>query len=340
VTKRSYIAAFTLLVLQSCVRDKPQAPVQSVSGGGGKGVFVINEGNFFSSNASLSYFEPLSGAVTTDIYRERNNSALGDVAQSMGYFNGSYYLVINNSGRVIKCDAGLRKQAELTLPSPRYMLHLSPAKAYVSDFTSDAIAVIDLPSFSQRTSIRCPGWTEQMLMLYGKVFVTNMKREYLYVIDAKEDRLTDSVYVGLGAGSLVLDRNDRLWVLSSGDEFSGIKGRLSRINPLVHTIEWTRQFQGGSPRYLCANSSGDTLYFIDQHIFRMPVGSGSLPQDQFISGTGRTWYGIGVNPRDGRIYLSDALDYLQRSNIYYYDSRGVELGFFKAGINASGFYFE
>jgi hypothetical protein len=59
-----------------------------------------------------------------------------------------------------------------------------------------------------------------------------------------------------------------------------------------------------------------------------------------VSGNNRVYYGLGVNPRDYTIYAADALDYVQRSNIYIFDNNGNQLSFFKAGIISNGFYFE
>jgi len=40
------------------------------------------------------------------------------------------------------------------------------------------------------------------------------------------------------------------------------------------------------------------------------------------------------------VYAADVLDYVQRSQIYIYDTKGKQSSTFKAGIISNGFYFE
>jgi DNA-binding beta-propeller fold protein YncE len=330
-----------LLALGACVKDKPNVAASPAVIASGKAVYVTSEGNFGSSNAAISQFDPATGNVTDDAYRQVNGTNLGDVAQSMSFVNGSYYIVANGSGKIIRCDGSLLRTAELALPSPRYLIGVTPSKAYVSDYQSGEIAVIDLPSFKKVNSIRCPGWTEQMLMLFDKVYVTNISRSYVYVIDARQDAITDSIFVGEGAASIVSDKDDNVWVLASGP-FSGTgHGSLTKIHGSDQKKMMSLDFAAGtSPRFLCRNPSGDMICFVSSDLFRMSVTSTALPTETFISTKGKTVYGLGINPGSGEIFLSDALDYSQRSNIYRYRSDGSLIGYFKAGINSGGFCFE
>ena len=72
----------------------------------------------------------------------------------------------------------------------------------------------------------------------------------------------------------------------------------------------------------------------------MAIGDQGFPGGAFIEKGSKNFYGMGVDPNTGKIYASDALDYVQRSNIYVYDNNGTQVTVFKAGINANGFYFE
>src|SRR4051812_2596496 len=96
---------FLLIVLlwQACVKDKPQSAVLSaVQLGSARKVYVVNEGVFPNGNASVSVYDPESEQVVEDVYSAQNNkAAVGDVAQSLSWINGSYYLVVNNSGKIL-----------------------------------------------------------------------------------------------------------------------------------------------------------------------------------------------------------------------------------------------
>lgn len=331
-------------LIAACVKDKPEAAIQNqVQLSGAPNVYVICEGVFPNGNASVSLYDPGNGQVVENIYAvQNNNAAVGDVAQSLSYINNSYYLVVNNSGKILVCDRSFKKTGQISnLPSPRYVLPVTNQKAYVSDYSGNAISIMDLSTNQKTGAIPCPGWTEKMALIYNKAFVTNIRRKYVYVINTIADAITDSIDVGLNAGNLVLDRQDRLWVLSGGDQPANVPARLSKISPVSGQVEAVFTFANGeSPGNLCLNRTKDTLYFLNSGICRMPVSASALPAAAWISSGSKNFYGLGVNPNDYTVYAADALDYNQRANIYVYDAAGRQKTFFKAGINANGFYFE
>jgi len=93
---------FFIVFWKSCVKDKPQNPIQpAVQLTTAKKVYIINEGNYGSGNGSISLFDNGNNQVVDDFYKTQNSLALGDVAQSMNYFNSNFYIVVNNSGKII-----------------------------------------------------------------------------------------------------------------------------------------------------------------------------------------------------------------------------------------------
>lgn len=337
------ITFFALFFLTSCVKDKPvKENTGSLPAGSTGKVYVVNEGGFGYGNASVTLYDPASGQIVEDIYKAQNNSDVGDVAQSLSQIGNRFYLVVNNSGKVLVCDAAFKKTGQISgLSSPRYLLPVTNQKTYISDYNAGAVSIVDLNSNLKTGSIPCPGWTERMTLIYNKAFVTNLRKKYLYVINTTTDLITDSVEVGLNAAGVVLDKNDRLWVLSGGDKPNNQPGRLTRIHPLTQAVEASFLFPAGaSPDHLSLNGTKDTLWYLSGDIFRMTIQSPALPDAPAISAGTRNFYGLGVNPRDYTIYAADALDYAQRANVYIYTPLGTEKAMFKAGINANGFYFE
>lgn len=326
----------------SCVKDKPIAAApHTVQLSGAKKVYVINEGGFGYGNASVSLYDPGNGAVIEDLYKLQNNSDLGDVAQSLSMINSRFYVVVNNSNKIVVCDAEFRKTAQINgLGSPRYILPITNQKAYVSDYNSNAISVVDLNTNTKTSSIVINGWTEKMTLIYNKAFVTNLRKEFVYVINTLDDTKTDSVQVGINAASIVLDKQDKIWVLSAGDLANSKNAKLTKINPINNQIELSLSFTNGAPGNLCVNRTKDTLYFLNNDVYRMAISETILPETAFIAKGNKNFYGLGVNPNDYTIYVADALDYSQKSNIYVYSSAGEQKTFFKAGIIANSFYFE
>lgn len=344
IMTKLFLIAITVTLLTSCVKDKPHtmaAPLTQLSTN--KKIYVINEGNFMAGNASVSLYDPGTSQVIEKFYQDQNNGTpLGDVAQSMAYFNSFYYIVVNNSGKIAVCDDQFKIKNTINgFTSPRYLLPVGNSKAYVSDLYSNKLYVLNLNSNSISSSIPCPGWTEKMVLSYNKVFVTNVKRNYTYVINASTDQLSDSISVGPGAESIVLDKNDKVWVLSAGDKTASIVPTLKKIDPLTNQVLLNMNFTlADSPGSLCLNRTKDTLYFLNGGIFKTDINSLVIPSNPIIAKGNRTYYGLGINPHDYTIYASDALDYIQKSVVYIFDTNGNQKSYFYAGINSNGFYFE
>lgn len=334
-----------LFLLSSCVKDKPQEPVKTaVSISADSRVLIINEGNYGWGNASISVFDPSSNAVVEDYYKQQNNNTgLGDVCQSITKYNNQYYITVNNSHKIVVTNnTDFQKTATISgFNSPRYFLPITYNKAYVSDLYANAIQIVDLNSNVITGSIPCSGWTEEMALIYNKAFVTNVNSNYCYVIDAAADVITDSINIGKGASSVLIDKNSKIWILSSGNTTSSQVGKLIRINPVSLQIELNLNFTSTeSPNKLCINKTRDTLYYLNKGVCQFPINSTQLPVNPLINQGAKLYYGLGINPKDYCIYVSDAIDYVQKSKVEIYSPSGVFKSNFNTGIISSGFVFE
>jgi hypothetical protein len=72
----------------------------------------------------------------------------------------------------------------------------------------------------------------------------------------------------------------------------------------------------------------------------MNITDNQLPSNAFITNNSNNFYALYYNNYDQHLYISDAMDYVQNSTIYRYNSNGQLIHTFKAGINASGFWGE
>ncbi|HEY0976018.1 MAG TPA: DUF5074 domain-containing protein [Flavobacteriales bacterium] len=330
-----------MMVLSACRKDAPQEPSNTPITVGEGGVYVINEGNFGWGNAGVSYFDIASGNVVEDLYAPANGTSLGDVCQSMRIFNGKGYLVVNNSNKVVVVDPDLfTVTATITgFASPRYLLPVSNAKAYVTDLGADAIAVVDLSNNTITGSIACPGSTEELVLAYGRAFVTDPDRAYLYVIATATDEMVDSIPVSRGGNSIQEDANGKLWVACSGG--SGTPPALYRIDPITLAVETMLPFPQAtdSPWRLAMNGTRDVLYFLNDAVFRMAITDDALPTAPFIPTNDRNFYGLGVEPRTGMVHVADAIDYVQRGRVFRYAPDGSSVGSYTAGIIPGSFCF-
>lgn len=327
----SLFAALVMLV--ACRKDRPEPPADGFVLVGSGGVYVVNEGNLGWDNGGVSYHDPATGQTVEDLYAPANGEGLGDVVQSIVWHNGRGFVVVNNAGKVVVVDpANFSVTATITgLPSPRHLLPVSPAKAYVSDLQSNALRVVDLSAYTVTGNIPCPGWTEEMALAYGKVFVTSRTRAYVYVIDAAIDQVVDSIAVSRGGNSIVADAQGRLWVACTGG--GGTPAALYRIDPVSRTVETVVPVTGAvvSPWRLATNADHTRIYFLNRHVYRFSPTDELMPATPFIHADGRNLYALGVDPDDGSVYVADALDYTQRGVVFRYSPDGAAIGGFLAG---------
>jgi len=102
---------------------------------------------------------------------------------------------------------------------------------------------------------------------------------------------------------------------------------------------------GEQPTELHVNGSGDTLWFLNRHLYRMPVETRPDPQPElFIESPygvafNGGYYGLELDPSSSEIYISDAVDYVQRGRVYRFAPDGVPLDTIQVGISPAAFCF-
>lgn len=325
---------------------------------GETGIFIGNEGNFTFGNASLSYYDPDSMKVQNQVFFNTNLFPVGDVLQSITIKDTLAFLVVNNSGKIQVISSRTFKHVATIkgLISPRYII-TDDRIAYVSDLHSGSIAIVDLNTFEITGSIPVGRSTEQILQIGEQLIAVSWSgNNKVYRIDINDRTVTDSLTVALQPNSMVLDRDDRLWVLSDGaypgSPFGNETAALTVIDPGSFRILKTFPFPGieYSPSRLSINSRRDTLFFLNggwtgngndmNGVCRMPVDETELPASPFIRERDRLFYGLGIDPANSDIYVSDAMDYLRKGWVFRYNSSGTAVDSFRVDIAPSSFCFK
>lgn len=316
----------------------------------GDGLFIINEGNFMYGNASLSYYSISGKRVVNGIFARVNGEVLGDVAQSMVIRDGRGYVVVNNSGVIfiIDIDNGYVIGTVEGLLSPRYVHFLSDTKAYVTDLYASKITIFNPKTGAITGEIPTPRHmsTEQMVQSGKYVFVNCWSYDNtILVVDTDSDTIVDEITVGIQPTSMVIDKNEKIWVLTDGGYEGSPYGwgdpALYRIDAATRNIEKTFWFDmDDSPSEICLNGKGDQLYFINNSVWRMAVTDEQLPVEPFVEYRKTTkYYGLAVHPVTSEVYVADAIDYAQRGIVYRYSAEGELLDSFNAGITPGSFCF-
>ena len=311
----------------------------------GEGVFILNEGNYRSGNGSLSFYSFDSSKIHNDLFYSVNGRQLGDIPFSMLINNANGYIVVNNSGKIEVIDpTTLLSKATITgLKSPRYMVPVSGTKAYVSSLYSDSITVIDMTSNSITGYINIRRTSEAIISYNNKAYVANWAggREIM-VINTLSNKVVDSVQVGYEPESLALDANHNLWVLCSGTYSGDDYAKLDEIDITTDNVirEYPFPTTEASPACLKIDASGTTLYYLDNGVKAMVISEGNLPVSPLISDPYSSFYKIGINPENGDIFVTDAVDYSSQGYVLVHQSNGTLLHKEKADIIPGAMYFK
>ena len=310
------------------------------------GLFVLNEGNFMYGNASLSYYDFDKGECLNDVFLRANGAKLGDVAQSMTIHGGKGYVVVNNSGVVYVLDLSTFEVCGIIrgLVSPRYIHFLSDEKAYVTDLYAACISVVDPRTNAVVGSIDTGDHkpTERMVQYGRYVFVCCWSYdENILVVDSQTDEIVREITVGRQPDSMVLDRNGKVWCLCGGGLSADARASLWCIDAAAQRVDKVFYFaENSAPSELCIDGDGGNLYFLNDDVMTMPVDAGELPRMPLIDNQGTIYYGLAVDPRNGDIYVADAVDYVQSGTVCRYDRMGVFVDSFRVGITPGAFCFK
>lgn len=342
-----------LMLIVGCMKDdmRPITEFDAVN----DGVFIVCEGNFMYGNASLSFYDKRSKTIKNTVFLKANGIPLGDVAQSICIYDSTAWIVMNNSGKIYAIDINTFKiKGKITgLVSPRYIQFLSPTKAYVSDMYSKCIYVVNPSTYSISKTINIDDKSgqyyrhssEQMIFCDDKMFVNSWSYDNkILVINTIKDELEDTIEVLKQPRKIAIDRDKNLWVLCdggvNGSDYNGVSGIL-KVNATNLQIEQTMLFDNDSyPSDLKINKTGDSIYYINKHVYRFQIDSKVLPQEEYINGQGKNFYAIGLDPYNSDLYVSDAVDYMQSGIIYRYNSSAICIDTLNAGIIPNSFVFK
>lgn len=318
----------------------------------GKGLFITCEGNFQYGNATLSYYDPDGGKVQNEVFYRANGMKLGDVAQSMAIFGGRGWIAVNSSHVVFAIDPdNFRETGRIeNLPSPRYIHFINDRKAYVTQLWDNRIFIIDPQRYETTGHITVPGMsaesgsTEQMVQSGDYVYCNCWSyQRNIIKIDTRTDRVVATLDVGVQPRSIALDKYGKLWVLTDGGFYGKPAGHERPSLACIDTerFEIERRFRfdiDDAPAALSINATADTLYWINRHVWRMPVESAQLPELPFLREPeyGK-FYSITVSPYDNDVYVADAIDYQQQASIGRYSPQGEIKDVFSVGITPGAF---
>ncbi|WP_396212419.1 YncE family protein [Flavobacterium sp.] len=370
------LVLFSSLFFVSCVKEDTP-PFYTSKGTYDSGVLVLNEGNFQTPTASISYISFDLNKYTNNIYGLANGSSLGDSAQSIGFYNDLAYIVVSNSDKIEVVNRyTMVKLATISsdLNNPRYITFAN-GKAYVTNqanfesFDDDYISVINLATNSQIKTISVPGGSAEKIIADGNKLYLAQGGLYtsgnkIVVLDANTDTILNSITVGDSPNSMEIE-NGSLWVLCGGNSRyfptapSQTSGKLIKINLSNNSVQALISFpyDTGGDNPLVVYPSNLVLYGANKYF---TIGSKIYKLKTIVSENGSISYSyplvmttsadelLGFAIKTNKIYVSDVKDYTQNGKVLVYSlgetqdspSLGSLLKTIDiGGIAPNGFYF-
>ncbi len=348
------VTILTVLTFNACKKDKQTDPTPQA---GSKGVYVVNEGAFGNSDATVSYYDKSSQTMISNMFSNANSLPLGDVAQSMIISGSSGFVVVNNSKKVEVVNINdFTSQSTITgFSGPRYML-IHNGAGYVTDWFSDDVKIVDLNTMSVTGSIPTGTGPEQMALVNDRIFVCNIggwgSDSTITVINTALQAVEATINVGINPNSISTDLNNNIWILcggSTGPDFIGgtaddIAGSLYKIDPSNYNITYQQTLQQfDHPLKLTYSSISNQLYFLmgsDGYTGKVVSLDPSIPGNGSTQINARTFYGLGVDPYDGLIYAGMAPGFSQNGYVFRFQNTGTLIDSMEVGIAPNGFAFK
>ncbi|WMX13689.1 DUF5074 domain-containing protein [Aureispira sp. CCB-E] len=342
-----------MLFLSACTEEKPP----SSSGTYSEGVFTINEGVFGQTSGTISYYNRTNGTVQQKIFKQVNGRDLGDVVQSMSFYEDRAYIVVNNSNKIEVADANTfeEKAQIIGLRLPRYCLAISTNKAYVTEWGDDGltgtIAILDLNTHTVINRIAVGVGPEQLLFKDAKLYITHVggygTNNIVTVLNTVTDQIETTISVFDKPSACVEDVDGFIWVACAGkvayltyptiDTANSTASGLIRINPTNNAITKTISFGKGKPiGNLIINTAnkGELYYSRTSQVWKYHIGTDV--EESLFNGS---FYGLGFDPVTNYIYAATSVG-VNAAEARRYDTNGMLIDAYTVGVFANGFVFK
>ena len=305
-------------------------------------VWIVNEGQWQHNNASMTAFNSLTQAVNPDFFAACNSRSLGDVANDVIVYGGKAYIAVNLSSTVeiVRTSDGksLRQLSFFdgeTACQPR-RLCAGDGKVFVCCYDG-SVHRIDTATLTVEASGTAGSNPDGICLSGGKLYVSNsgglnypVYDSTLSVMDALSLKVLKTIDVRCNPSRALSDACGHIWVMSSGN-YTDIFGCMQCIDAASDSVvavfeESPADFDvcGSMVYLLCYGNKGGVVRTIDAVNMKM--------EKLFETDAPKAIYAISCRPSDRSIWITDALDYTSKGDVYAFDSQGQQKHVFEAGI--------
>jgi YVTN family beta-propeller protein len=350
------IMALLLIVLAvSCKKEEDNRTGSYAESGS---AIVVNEGNYNSTNGSLSFID-VNGKAVNNIFEQANNGAsIGDVVQSYTPVGNKGIICVNNSFKIEIVDIRTFKRLATIADATktdyvRYAIGINNSKAYVSNGSYDGtVLVINLENYTIEKTIPVGKGPEQMALVENKVYVCNSggfdADSTISIINTNTETVETTITVGDIPAKIVKDAQGYLWVLCKGqhsvDYINNISpAQLVRIDPSNNTVlkSFTLVDAGAPMDYdinMAIGNNGNNIYYhLGNSIYILNINDNFLPTQPVI--TKSAIRALSISPYNNQIWAMQTPNYTSGGFVFRYTPGGALIDSIKVGIAPNGAVF-
>jgi hypothetical protein len=332
------------------------------------GVIVLNAGNFFDNNGTISLIQKVGKETSLDVFQKENARSLAGGLSGYAEVNEKGIILVDNStpGKdLIEIVDAHTFKAIATIGSkdienPRSVIKVSNTKAYVTCWdvlgaypdtfkNPGYIAVIDLVSNTVTKKIPVQSGAESLVVVGNEAYIgnTGSYKKMMTVIDISTDAVKQSIEVGFNPTIIGTDAQNKLWIYAEPE--------LLKFNVTSKTIESKIKISSAnadkSPSAFVMSKDKNSVFFTNSFFdaadgytekgetYNVLLSASSfITEKPFIkklfSG------GLAVDPQTGNLYGGLIPSYSQAGYVFRYTPAGVLVDSVKAGVAPSKFFFK
>ncbi|MBR5813973.1 MAG: hypothetical protein IKY37_05930 [Bacteroidaceae bacterium] len=343
---KNLLTKILYLMFAFCVvacSDDDGAPDAPPAGGGDEVCYVLNSGDWKSSNSSLTMCNLTTGETVQNYFELRNGRCLGNTANDMIVYGSKMYIAVAGEGTIEVVDLGAKSLAQIECGAqPRY-LAAHGGKVYAT-YYDGYVARIDTFSLVVDATVKVGRNPEQLAVCDRKLFVANSggmdyNTEIGYdntvsVIDLTSFTEIDKIEVVVNPANVVSDGKG-VFVVSYGN-YADIPSILQYFSS--GGVSYVLPDRCRSMTEVCYNSG--VLYgFFSSYDANWNATTTYLSYGISDGAVVSPWINESYLPvpykvcAAGEFVCVTSSDYLNDGDVYLYDTDGMLVSKISAGLN-------
>lgn len=325
------------------------------------GVLIGNQGNFYESNGSVSFYKESDKSLVNLYFHSRNARYVGAMIEDICAGDNYTLLVCANPSKVeiLNAETFVATGAPVSvgLSNPRRAV-ISGTKAYVScwgepdDMTADwwtysngYVVEIDLLTRTITRRFECGTDVEGVMAFGNELFVANAQGVQVFSLSSGAHSASiDDQAPWNGSKFILPGSGDLVWVTLAGGgvfSFDKVTHQFEEAIATQVPVDWTG--------VAAINGDKDRIYYFTNDFSAWPAVSSAIHKINLLTGTstsaaepfvsGTYFYGVGVNPYTGLIYTGEVEGFSANGTLLVYDETGVLADSKEVGVGPCRFAF-